>query len=46
MAMPKKQVSLTDPQLAFLEAEAGRLGISINDLIRRIIDWYREAKVQ
>jgi len=37
-------VSLSDPQLAFLEKEAERLGISVSDLIRRIIDTYREGR--
>jgi hypothetical protein len=34
---------LTDPQDADLTAEAARLGITIADLIRRIIDDYRTA---
>jgi hypothetical protein len=37
-------VSLTPPQLAFLEKEARRLGITVADLIRRIVDQYREAR--
>lgn len=35
-------VRLTDPQAEFLKREAGRLGISVSDLIRRIIDRHRE----
>jgi hypothetical protein len=37
-------VSLTPPQLAFLEEEARRLGITVADLIRRIVDQYRETR--
>lgn len=40
---PRLSISLTEPQLAFLRAEAERLGISVADLIRRIIDQHREA---
>ena len=42
MAMHKQLVSLTDPQRAYLKAEAERLGISVSDLIRRIVHSYRE----
>jgi hypothetical protein len=44
MAMNKQMVSLTEPQRAFLRAEAERLGISVSDLIRRIVDQFREGK--
>jgi hypothetical protein len=44
MAMQKRMVSLTEPQVAFLKAEAARLGISVADLIRRIIDQYRNER--
>lgn len=45
MATKKRHtVSLSDPQLAFLEKEADRLGITVSDLIRRIIDAYREER--
>lgn len=33
----------TDPQIAYLQAEAKRLGISVSDLIRRIIDQHRSS---
>jgi hypothetical protein len=39
--MQKRMISLTEPQAAFLKEEAARLGISVADLIRRIIDQYR-----
>ncbi len=41
--MTKHMVSLTDPQAAYLKAEAQKLGISVADLIRRIIDQHRSA---
>jgi hypothetical protein len=44
MAMHKQMISLTDPQIAFLKAESARLGISVSDLIRRIIDQHREGQ--
>lgn len=40
----RRSIPLTDPQVAFLTAEAERLGISVPELIRRILDQYREAK--
>jgi hypothetical protein len=42
--MHKQMVSLTQPQIAFLKEEAARLGISVSDAIRRIVDRYREDK--
>lgn len=44
MAMHKQMVSFTQPQIAFLKAEAERLGISVADLVRRIVDAYREER--
>ena len=44
MAMHKQMISLTQPQIDFLRLEADRLGISVSDLIRRIIDQHREAR--
>jgi hypothetical protein len=43
-AMTKQMISFTDPQRAFLKREAKRLGISIAELVRRIIDAHIEAK--
>ena len=40
----RKHITLTEPQLEFLRLEADRLGISVSDLIRRIVDQFREAK--
>lgn len=42
----KMSVIFTGPQLAFLKAEAERMGISVADLIRRIVDRYREERGQ
>ena len=41
--MPRMTVVFSEPQMAWLKAEADRLGISINELIRRIIDKARLA---
>lgn len=38
----RQSVTLTKPQLGFLKKEAKRLGISVSDTIRRIIDAHRE----
>lgn len=38
MPMVRVPMSLTEPQAAFLRAQAASLGISVQDLIRRIID--------
>jgi hypothetical protein len=37
----RRSVVLTDPQTTFLQGEATRLGITVADLIRRIIDQHR-----
>jgi hypothetical protein len=44
MAMHKQMIALTHPQIAFLRLEADRLGISVADLIRRILDGFRETR--
>ena len=41
---PRRSLTLTAPQVAFLKAEAERSGITVSDLVRRIIDTYREAR--
>lgn len=43
-AMIKQMISFTEPQMAYLKREAKRLGISIAELVRRIIDAHIEAK--
>jgi hypothetical protein len=42
--MVKRMISFTLPQLEWLEAEAKRLGISVPELVRRIIDAARGIK--
>lgn len=37
-------MTFTEPQLAFLKAEAERLGITVAELVRRIIDEYRKKQ--
>lgn len=40
----RQSVTLSRPQHEYLRREAERLGISMSDLIRRIIDQHREGK--
>lgn len=42
--MIKRVISFTDPQDEWLNKEADRLGISVAELVRRIIDLYREPQ--
>lgn len=42
--MPKQSIVFTAPQHAFLIAEATRLGVSVAELVRRLIDQHRDAK--
>jgi predicted DNA-binding ribbon-helix-helix protein len=44
MSNERQSITLTKPQFAFLRKEAARLGVSVSELIRRIIDQYREKK--
>jgi hypothetical protein len=37
-------ISFTEPQMAFLKREAERLGITVADLVRRIVDQHREER--
>ncbi len=43
MKLMKRLISFTEPQIAWLESEAQRLGISVPELVRRIIDAARGA---
>jgi predicted DNA-binding ribbon-helix-helix protein len=38
----RQSITLTRPQADYLAEEAKRLGITVSDLIRRIIDQHRE----
>lgn len=40
----RQSVTFSRPQYEYLRREAERLGISVSDLIRRIIDTHREGK--
>ena len=40
----RQTVFLIDPQAEFLKREAERLGITVSELIRRIVDSYRENR--
>lgn len=42
--MVSKMISLTQMQDVYLRAEADRLGISVADVIRRIVDAHREKE--
>jgi fructose-1,6-bisphosphatase/sedoheptulose 1,7-bisphosphatase-like protein len=42
--MHRQMISLTKPQADYLKVEAKKLGISVSDLIRRIVDAHREQK--
>ena len=44
MAMSKRMISFTDPQVGYLQREADRLGISVADLVRRIVDEHRRRE--
>ena len=37
-------MTLTKPQYEYLKVESDKLGITLSDLIRRIIDDYRKEK--
>ena len=41
---PQRAVRLTEPQLEFLRQEAARHGITISEMIRKIIDQYMQQK--
>ncbi len=42
MAMLTRSLHFTKPQAAYLQTEADKLGISVSELIRRIVDEWRE----
>jgi hypothetical protein len=42
--MERITVSLPSPQMSWLKHEAERVGITVGELLRRIIDQHREAR--
>lgn len=40
----RRSIAFTEPQLKWLAQEAKRLGLSVADVVRRIIDEAREIK--
>ena len=40
----KQTITFTKPEIDYLKAEAKRLGISVADLVRRIIDQHQERQ--
>ena len=45
MAMDKLMVSLTRPQAEWIDAEVARLSVSRAEVVRRVLDRYREEQV-
>lgn len=43
--MKRRLISFSEPSDEYLEKESARLGISIPELVRRIVDRYRESTV-
>ena len=44
MSNPRLNITVTPPQQTWLQREAKRLGLSIGELLRRIIDQTRSGK--
>lgn len=42
--MERISISLPPPQMSWLQREAKRLGVTIGELLRRIIDQVRDSK--
>ena len=40
----RQSLTLTQPQREFLASEAARLGVTVSEIVRRIVDQYREAR--
>lgn len=43
VTMKKQMISFTDPQIDFLELRAKQLGVSVAEMVRRSVDWYRDT---
>jgi hypothetical protein len=44
MNNPRINITFTTPQVAWLQREARRLGLTVGELLRRIIDQARSSK--
>lgn len=44
MKLLRQMIQFTAPQLDYLKREAARLGISVAELVRRILDEQREKR--
>jgi hypothetical protein len=44
MANPRLNITVTPPQQSWLQREAKRLGLTVGELLRRIIDQVRGGK--
>lgn len=44
MAIIQRSIVFTAPQMKWLKAEAKRVGVSLSEVIRRIVDTNRDAK--
>ncbi len=44
MARIRQTITFTAPQMKWLKAESKRLGITIADVLRRMIDEYRRVR--
>jgi len=40
----RQSLTLTQPQREFLASEAARLGVTVSEVMRRIVDQYREER--
>lgn len=43
--LPRKTIQFTEPQLKWLEEKSVEMGITVAELLRRIIDDYRGASI-
>jgi hypothetical protein len=41
----RMSITFTGPQLSKLRAEADRLGVTVSELVRRIVDQWREHRL-
>ena len=41
--MKRQMISFSEPQDKYLIEQAEKLGISVSELVRRIVDWYQDT---